>query len=308
MRRELCAVVAAALLMTPTSQAAAWGDEGHEVVALIAQNYLTPDVKARIDVLLASDPDPLTAPDFVSRATWADKYREATGFHGPNWQATHNWHFVNLEVSGPDLGGQCPSEGQPVSGPASQGPAEDCVVDKIEQFSAELADPNTPQVERLLALKFVLHFVGDVHQPLHDADDQDAGGNCVHIHLPKGHANNLHAFWDTNVVTAIDPDPQRAAAALLAEITPSAVQAWSQDTSPADWAQESFGVATASAYTPALLAGCVGGKSTGSVALDADYIAAADAAARIQLEKAGVRLATLLNAVVVAVPESTGDR
>ena len=191
---------------------------------------------------------------------------------------------------------------------ASQGPANDCVVDKINQFKTELTDPTTPAAERILALKFLLHFVGDVHQPLHDADNYNSGGNCEHVQLASGHAATLHAYWDTNTVEAISSNPQQVANTLIAEITPSAQQAWASDPDPADWAQEGFGIATATAYDPALLAGCAGGQSAGPVALNQAYEDAADAAAHIQLEKAGVRLATLLNAALAGSPDLTGDR
>ena len=66
-------------------------------------------------------------------------------------------------------------------GPASAGSAQDCVVDKIDEFEAELASPSTAPAERLLALKYLLHFIGDLHQPLHASDNEDRGGNCVRI-------------------------------------------------------------------------------------------------------------------------------
>jgi len=152
--------------------AAAWGDLGHRVTALIAYRHLLPTARAQLDALLASDGDPLTAPDFASRATWADKYRNGH-------RETAAWHFVDIEIDHPELQSAC--NGFPVltvDQIASQGPAQDCVVNKIEEFSAELSGLRTPPAERLLALKFLIHFVGDLHQPLHAADHQDRGGNC----------------------------------------------------------------------------------------------------------------------------------
>ena len=165
-------------------------------------------------------------------------------------------------------------------------------IDKIDEFAAELAAPTTPAAERLLALKFMLHFVGDVHQPLHASDHQDRGGNCVRIALGDPRTSNLHAYWDTGVLEPLGADPQAAAVALAARITPSQAKTWTQG-SAADWAQESFGVAKAVAYTLNTPAGCA--QDSSPATLPDAYVAAAHAAADLQLEKAGVRLAWVLN-------------
>ncbi len=123
--------------------------------------------------MLASDTDPLTPKDFAGRATWADKYRNAH-------RGTAAWHFVDIEIDQPNLEDACfgfPS--LPTGQFASTGPAQDCVVNKIDEFSVELKSPSTPPAERLLALKFLIHFIGDLHQPLHAADHHDRGGNCI---------------------------------------------------------------------------------------------------------------------------------
>jgi len=83
---------------------------------------------------------------------------------------------------------------------ASGGPPNACVVDKIRQFNTELAAPGTDPQERIIALKFLLHFVGDVHQPLHSADDHDQGGNSKRVSARGFPAGNLHHFWDTEFV------------------------------------------------------------------------------------------------------------
>ncbi len=125
----IVAVVASAGIVLAGNPALAWGDLGHEVVALIAYRHLTPATKAKVDALLASDADSLTAKDVASRATWADKYRASH-------RETTAWHFVDLEIDQTDLAAAC--SGFPASSPhgASQGPAQDCVVDKIEEFAA----------------------------------------------------------------------------------------------------------------------------------------------------------------------------
>src|SRR5229473_3601122 len=156
--------------------ALAWGDDGHKVVALIAQSFLQADVRKRVNALLAADTDDLTAHDIASAATWADKYRDAN-FEGSR-SKTRQWHFTDIEITAPDLQKACFNHpALPTGTVASNGPAADCVVDKIEQFAAELANPATDHDEQVVALKFLLHFVGDLHQPLHSSDDNDRGGN-----------------------------------------------------------------------------------------------------------------------------------
>jgi hypothetical protein len=150
--------------------ALAWGDEGHEVVALVAQAFLDTDVRKKVTALLAADTDPLTAHDIASAATWADKVRDANT--GGSRTKTRQWHFVDIEINAPDLDQACFGHpALPAGTLASDGPADDCVIDKIQSFAAELANPATDLEEQIVALKFVLHFVGDMHQPLHASDE-----------------------------------------------------------------------------------------------------------------------------------------
>jgi S1/P1 Nuclease len=279
----LTAVIA---VLTAPGTALAWGDAGHEVTALIAYRHLTPAVRTKLDALLASDPDTLTPSDFASRATWADKYR-----------ATHRetaaWHFVDIELDHPDLSAACFGYPTLAAGqPASQGPPQDCVVDKIEEFSRELADPATAAPERLLALKFLIHFVGDLHQPLHASDDHDRGGNCVKLDpSPDGDVTNLHAFWDATVVRAQGGSAQEIAAKLNARITPAETRQWSTG-GPKDWAEESYQLAKADAYRLPSRPTCEGGAP---VTLSPEYQAMAEKDAAQRLAQAGIRIAVILN-------------
>src|SRR5215475_3702736 len=93
---------------------------------------------------------------------------------------------------------------------ASNGDKMACVVDKISQFAAELEAPGTDAEERLVALKFLLHFVGDMHQPLHASDNHDNGGNSVKVTVDgfdHKSRDNLHEFWDTQFVDALGRPP-----------------------------------------------------------------------------------------------------
>src|SRR5258708_2952095 len=125
--RQLAVLLVAFLVAQPAHIARAWGDEGHQVVAAIAYARLDPPVKKKVDDLLAADRDRLTAADFVSRSTWADKWRDSDrNSTKVRYNATHNWHFVDLEIDHPDLDDACfrhPS--LPAGIAASAGPARD---------------------------------------------------------------------------------------------------------------------------------------------------------------------------------------
>ncbi len=297
MIRPLLAILELSLALAAAPvPALAWGPEGHEVVAAIARAELAPAIRAKVDAILATDPDTLTAPDMIARANWADAWRD--GGH----KETAAWHYVDIELDHPDVGAAC-HDYPSVSGPASAGPAEDCIVDKVGAFEAELADPAAAPGERLLALKYLLHFVGDMHQPLHSSDNHDKGGNCVRITLGEPRTLNLHRYWDTNVIEEQDPDALHLAGALRARITPQQRAEWAQGR-PRDWAMQAFEVARRTAYTIGSAPGCDTGAAP--VALPAGYDAAARAAADLQLERAGVRLALVLTRDLARVPVSGG--
>jgi hypothetical protein len=273
------------------SRAFAWGDEGHEVVALIADHYLEPDVRRRVLALLAGDMTDLTAKDIAHEATWADEYRDQDRAGAKvHYLQTRNWHFVDLELAGVDSNRAC--FGQPRLPPgtaASNGPAEDCVIDKIGEFWAELKEPGTSEPERRLALQFLLHLVGDIHQPLHAADNHDQGGNRDTVSAPGIATNNLHHDWDTEFVARLGANETEIAQRLIANITDSERARWSAGT-PTDWALESFAVAKSHVYgrLPPF-------ESPYHYELSATYVADATGVTAEQLSKAGVRLAFVLN-------------
>jgi hypothetical protein len=125
------ALLGLSILTAVPNQAAAWGDDGHKVVALIAEHYLTPAAKKQVNALLAADTDPLTAHDIASEATWADRHRDANRGKD-NYDSTKRWHFVDLEITDPDMKAACYGRKSPPAGtPASVGDRMACVVDKV---------------------------------------------------------------------------------------------------------------------------------------------------------------------------------
>lgn len=283
-----CVAVSMYGLSTP---AHAWGDEGHEVVGLIANHYLTPAVRTKVNSILSTDTTHLTATTQIdSEATWADKFRDSdrntTKVH---FNETHNWHFVDLEIAGPDLVTACFGEPGLGGHVASNGPAEDCIVDKINEFTAELKSASTSATERRMALQFILHFVGDIHQPLHSSDENDQGGNAKKVSAANLGSGSLHGFWDTQFVMVQSASETDLANQLIARITSTEQSQWSSGTA-SDWALESFDVSKAHTY--GLLPKP---DSTGHYSLPESYVTDATAVVAEQLSKAGVRLAFVLN-------------
>jgi hypothetical protein len=285
-------MVGCAALICCATPAYAWGDEGHEVIGLIAEHYLDPAVRSRVESILAADRTGLTRDTRIDHeATWADKYRDSDrASTRVRYEGTRQWHFVDLELGTPDLKSACYGEPPlPRGRPASAGPPRDCVVDKIDEFILELRSGATAGPERRLALQFLLHFVGDLHQPLHSSDDHDQGGNRKIVMAPSLRPANLHHDWDTIFVRRLGASESLIARRLISAITDEQRRRWSSG-SPADWASESFTVARKHAY--GLLPGATSGNH---YSLSESYLSDATSVTAQQLSKAGVRLAYILN-------------
>ena len=289
----------------------AYGDEGHQVVALVARTQMTSQAAEEADRLLKLDTNAfkmrdggMTSDSWARQATWADYYRDSQRTTGalPEQIHSYSWHFVDIELNGGSLDTAC--FGFPKAAPgtlASQGPDPDCVVDKIEEFAAELASPLTPDAEKLLALKFLMHFVGDLHQPLHATDNLDHGGN-TETAVVGTVKTALHAHWDTTFVTQIgaaagtsSTDPQAVVAALRVP-THAEVNQWLGPPNPRVWALESYALAQSYVYGPLPQPTVTG--TTSVYQLSATYAKNATAVTANQLLKAGYRLAAVLNAAL----------
>jgi hypothetical protein len=183
MRKRILAgaMLCAASVVSPSAMA--WDDAGHRIVALVADHYLMPPVRMKVNAMLAADGDTLAGHDIASAATWADKYRdsdkEAAKVH---FNQTYRWHMADIAAGRPNIPRACFGQRPLPSGMvASNGPAEACVIDKINQFAAELGDPKIGAGERLIALKYLLNLVADIHQPLNVVDESDSHGRGLAI-------------------------------------------------------------------------------------------------------------------------------
>ena len=237
LRLTLITLAAATVLASPN--AFAWSRLGHWLVGDLAQGQLTPAAQQQVAILLKGEPTPTLA----GVASWADELRSADPDLG---KKSSKWHYVDLDPN------RCEYE------PQLMCPDGDCVIAAIEAQRKILADTTQAPEARRDALKFLVHFIGDVHQPLHagsrqDADGHtDAGGNKYQISLrtavmseSRGGkrapgepvATNLHAVWDYYELESAVLSPENYAAKLrqdgIPQVTPDALGR------PAEWALES---------------------------------------------------------------------
>ncbi|MBS7458375.1 S1/P1 nuclease [Coralloluteibacterium stylophorae] len=276
----------ATVLVALPRPAAAWNELGHRLVGELAQRQLSPAAQAEVGRLLEGEPEPTLA----GVAAWADELR---GSDEAAYRRTGGWHYVNFPR------GDCHYVA------ARDCPDGDCVVGAIQAQLRLLADRSRPQPVRRDALKFVVHFVGDVHQPLHAGDRADRGGNDYQISLatdlaPAAYARmaynpvtqvqgtNLHAVWDGYVLRSrrLDVD---AYADALADAVPPADAAIP---GPERWAEQSCALLDSAAIYPA------------GHRLDHDYLERMRPLAEAQIEAAAARLAAALEQALVATPES----
>ncbi len=252
-------LVAVSLLLTPVP-AFAWGAEGHEVVAAIALGQLTPAARRQVARLLGNDVM------LIQQSNWADEIKDQR-------RDTARWHFVDIPLAARGFVAQRDCAGG------------DCVVAQILADLRALRDRTLDDRARAQALLFLIHFVADVHQPLHAEDNDDKGGNDVRVRIGRERAN-LHRVWDVDVVEVMGFDPGMVAQGIERTITSAQRQAWSRGT-PADWANEAHAIARDRIYPP--LAGAR------EIRLPRDYAWREAQVSRLQLAKAGVRLAWLLD-------------
>jgi hypothetical protein len=197
--------IAGALLLCGTApQCWAWGREGHRLTALVAEQYLTPKTRAQIVELLHRE-------TLADVASWADEYRASH-------PETAKWHFVDIPKDAKfDRSRDCP-----VPETDRKSPWRDCVTDRILFFEGRLGDTSLSPAERAVALKFLVHLIGDIHQPFHALGD-DRGGNGISVtFLGSGMCGsfkcNLHSVWDDSMIEAEGLSEKKYTDKLLKEI------------------------------------------------------------------------------------------
>jgi hypothetical protein len=289
----------------------AWGCKGHQTVALIAEKHLSPEVRQLLETLLKDNPvdpqlkrycGPFPGSLLADSSTWPDDVRN-TLKNGP-------WHYIDIPrgvVTRGPLGSFCGDSG--------------CVTQAIREQLAILKDPEADPRKRADAARYVIHFVGDLHMPLHTSTDNDLGGNCVPVRFfrrnPREHNHsyspNLHSVWDTAIVERAmeGADPGEFAEFLDQSFGPQA-EAWMKaGVHVDDWAWESHDLAESVAYgnlvpndpiePPVPVHSCTDDNNVGERMFNLHFSVGAiyqDAAAPVvekRIAQAGIRLAMILN-------------
>jgi hypothetical protein len=212
--RALLAVLLVLLLPSP---AHAWGQIGHRVTGAIAEPLLTPTAAHAIRGIIGSE-------TLAEASTWADEMRSSPD---PFWQSAANpWHYVTVPPGRfyADVG--APSEGDAVTA--------------LGKFRETLKDPKAALADKQLALRFTIHIIGDLHQPLHAGNGADKGGNDVRVTLFR-EQTNLHAVWDSGLIDRRQLSFTEYASFLRRLITPVDQQEWATP-DPRAWIAESAAI------------------------------------------------------------------
>jgi hypothetical protein len=265
-----------------------WWGTGHRTVARIAADRLTSTARTRVAQILGVRDTPGAVADAMANASvWPDETKDSTH--------TGEWHYIDLTLQ----------DGK--SAIRERCPDENCVTARIEIFRGQLARRKTTGIDDRDALRYLIHFVGDSHQPLHAASNADLGGNCEQIR-PFEQARNLHALWDGGIVAAIEPGDRRLARNLegyIGRLSSRERSRWSEGNAE-EWTWESHEIALRDVYRrlhipvepaffPSSCRTAPDQITRFRPAIDSLYINDMKPVVRDQLTKAGLRLARLLN-------------
>ena len=254
MKTARIALVWLTLVAALPGAACAWGQTGHRVVGEIAQHHLSTTAARAVAEILGAD-------SLARVSTWADEIRAEAA-----WRKADDWHWVTI------------ADGQSYAG-SPKNPHGD-VIEAIGRFRAVLRDRAAPAAERRQALAFLVHFVGDVHQPLHVGRGDDHGGNSILV-LWFGEPSNLHSVWDSGILDKLQLSYTELAA-FLDHPTSEEVARWQSD-DLLQWAAES------QALRPVVY-------DLGDRRLSYGYLHAAQPVVEQRLLQAGIRLAGILDA------------
>jgi len=240
-----------------------WGRQGHQIVGAIAANHLSAEARRGVVDLLGYD-------DLSSAGYWADEIRS-----NPAYDWAKPLHYINVprDATTVDLSRDCPTG--------------ECVIQAIKKYAAIVGDQKRTKDERAEALKFLAHFVGDVHQPLHVSFAVDRGGNSITVTAFDNASTNLHAVWDTALIEhRTRGDWAKLANDIDAAMTKSQRADWEAPSDATDWANASL------AITQRVYRELPANATVGEIYYDRHIGIIED-----QLAAAGIRLATMLNTI-----------
>ncbi len=250
-------VAATALIFAPAVWGARspfrWGPDGHRIVAEIALGRLSPAVATETRRLLGGQ-------NISDIASWADEIRRQI-------PATGRWHYVDIEITDSSYL------------PARDCKEDACVIAAVAAQMAILSDRSRPDSARASALKFVVHFIGDLHQPLHAGERGDKGGNDVKVTF-QGRLTNLHALWDSGILLSLGQTDAEIVRQLTDEIgRRTDISALSRGT-VVSWVMESHDIARDVVYR----------NLPNSLEITPQYVAAARPVIYERLLRGGLRL------------------
>ena len=210
-------LIAALLISLIAGPALAWGQNGHRVTGAIAEPLLSRKAKAAITALIGNE-------SLAEASTWADEMRSSPE---PFWQETANpWHYVTVPSGKTYAEVGAPPEGDAYSA--------------LKQFAVTLKDPAATKEQKQLALRFSIHIIGDLHQPLHVGNGTDRGGNDRKVTFGRDETN-LHAVWDGTLVDRQQLSYTEMTAFLSRRLTPALTRQWSRP-DPLIWIGESAAI------------------------------------------------------------------
>jgi len=280
-RLRLQALLAALALLLLPSPASAWWEYGHETTAEVAMKLVQPRTRQSILWLLKQQKT-LETPTCPARtieqaSVWPDCIKTL----GDRFSYAYAWHFQDVEI--------CKSFD--LKEPCAGG---NCVSAQIARAQRMIADRQLPARDRLMALAFIVHFVGDLHQPLHGSEhDGDQGGNKVKASYGAIPHSNLHSIWDGLLADRAISTPPSGADGILSQIAPAARAELAKGTLQ-DWSRESWELAKTKVYG-SLIADPCAKPAPAKVAMDEAKIQELIPALRLQIAKGGIRLARLLD-------------
>ena len=274
--RLLLPVVLGLLGLSLPPLAFGWGAEGHRIVGLVADELLDAGTRARLRDLAGDE-------SLADIGQWLDRERPRLRDELPG---SERWHYDNRPVC------------RPAETAASYCAGGDCASAALARYRARLADHELPREERLLALRIVVHVLGDVHQPLHAADNGDRGGNQVAVQVgQRSRARPLHAAWDSDFVKRAVRGDSEAGFAHRLVLRHRDDRNVIESGDVASWMQESYEIAVADSYGRLPAFGC-GVAPEGVIRLPVAYSERAAGIVAERLAFAGIRLAAVLRATL----------
>ncbi|HMI18684.1 MAG TPA: S1/P1 nuclease [Sphingomonas sp.] len=280
-RFRFSALFAALALLLLPSPAFAWWEYGHETTAEVAMKLVKPRTKQSILVLLKQQ-KVLETPKCPARtieqaSVWPDCIKTL----GDRFSYAFSWHFQDVEIC----------KQFDLKEPCANG---NCVSSQIARAQRMVADRELPTRDRLMALAFLVHFVGDLHQPLHGAEhDGDQGGNKVKASYGVIPRTNLHSIWDGLLAERAISSPPPGADGILSEVLPEQRAELAKGTIQ-DWGRESWEIAKTQVYGSVIADPCAK-PAPEKVAMDEATIERLIPVVRLQVAKGGIRLARLLD-------------